>query len=109
MPAVILLLEPIVVIVLLPLPTVIVEPLPFNPTVLLPFPRLTPFFDGVEKSFAIQAGRELRVIVKPDEIDDLAAYQVARDIKDKIEQTMQYPGTIKVTVIRETRAIEEAK
>ena len=64
---------------------------------------------GIEKTFAVQAGRELRVIVKPDEIDDLGAHQVARDIKDKIEQTMQYPGTIKVTVVRETRAQEEAK
>lgn len=64
---------------------------------------------GVEKTFAVQAGRELRVIVKPDEIDDLTAHKVARDIKEKIEQTMQYPGTIKVTVIRETRAQEEAR
>ena len=65
--------------------------------------------DGVEKTFAVQAGRELRVIVKPDEIDDLAAHRVARDIKEQIESNMQYPGTIKVTVIRETRAQEEAK
>lgn len=65
--------------------------------------------DGIEKTFAVQAGRELRVIVKPEEIDDLGAHKVARDIKDKIEQTMQYPGTIKVTVVRETRAQEEAK
>lgn len=65
--------------------------------------------DGVEKSFAVQAGRELRVIVKPEQIDDLAAHKMARDIKEKIESTMQYPGTIKVTVIRETRAQEEAK
>ena len=64
---------------------------------------------GVDKTFAVQAGRELRVIVKPDEIDDLASYKVARDIKEKIENEMQYPGTIKVTVIRETRAQEEAK
>ena len=66
-------------------------------------------FEGVDKSFAIQAGRELRVIVKPEQIDDLGAHQVAREIKEKIEQTMQYPGTIKVVVIRETRALEEAK
>ena len=65
--------------------------------------------DGIEKTFAVQAGRELRVIVKPEQIDDLGAHQVAREIKDKIEQTMQYPGTIKVTVVRETRAQEEAK
>jgi len=64
---------------------------------------------GVEKAYAIQAGRELRVIVKPEEVDDLTSYQIARDIKDKIEAEMQYPGTIKVTVIRETRATEEAK
>lgn len=65
--------------------------------------------DGIEKSFAVQAGRELRVIVKPDQIDDVTSYKVARDIKNKIEDTLQYPGTIKVTVIRETRATEEAK
>ena len=66
-------------------------------------------FEGVEKSYAMQAGREVRVIVKPDEIDDLTSYKIARDIKDKIESEMQYPGTIKVTVIRETRAEEIAK
>jgi ribonucrease Y len=65
--------------------------------------------DGVDKTFAMQAGRELRVIVKPDQIDDLTSYKIARDIKDRIEKEMQYPGTIKVTVIRETRATEEAK
>lgn len=65
--------------------------------------------EGVDKSFAVQAGRELRVIVKPEEIDDLGSYKVARDIKTKIENTLQYPGTIKVTVIRETRATEEAR
>lgn len=64
---------------------------------------------GVEKTFAVQAGRELRVIVKPEEVDDLTSHKIARDIKEKIESTMQYPGTIKVTVIRETRAQEEAK
>ena len=65
--------------------------------------------EGVEKTYAMQAGRELRVIVKPEEIDDLGSVKVARDIKTQIEDTMQYPGTIKVIVIRETRSIEEAK
>lgn len=65
--------------------------------------------EGVEKTFAMQAGRELRVMVKPDEIDDISSYKIAREIKDKIEDTMQYPGTIKVVVIRETRAEEVAK
>ncbi len=64
---------------------------------------------GVEKTFAVQAGRELRVIVKPEEIDDLGAHKVARDVKEKIEETMKYPGTIKITVVRETRAQEEAR
>lgn len=64
---------------------------------------------GVEKTFAVQAGRELRVAVKPEDVDDLTAHKIARDIKEKIEDTMQYPGTIKITVIRETRAQEEAK
>ena len=66
-------------------------------------------FEGIEKSFAMQAGRELRVLVKPEQIDDLKSFKIARDIKDRIEKEMQYPGTVKVTVIRETRAIEEAK
>ncbi len=65
--------------------------------------------EGVEKTFAMQAGRELRVMVKPNEIDDLSSYKIAREIKEKIEDTMQYPGTIKVVVIRETRAEEVAK
>lgn len=64
---------------------------------------------GVDKSYAMQAGRELRVMVKPKEIDDAASYKLARDIKNKIESELQYPGTIKITVIREVRAIEEAK
>ena len=64
---------------------------------------------GVDKTYAVQAGREIRVIVKPEEVDDLGSYKVARDIKTRIENEMQYPGTIKVTVIRETRATEEAK
>ena len=57
----------------------------------------------------MQAGRELRVIVKPSEVDDAKSYKIARDIKEQIEQEMQYPGTIKVTVIREIRAQEEAR
>ena len=66
-------------------------------------------FPGIEKSYAISAGREVRVFVKPQTIDDLSAIKLARDIATKIESTMQYPGTIKVNVIRETRAIEFAK
>jgi ribonuclease Y len=66
-------------------------------------------FDGVEKVYAISAGREVRVFVRPTNIDDLGAIKLARDIANKIESTMQYPGTIKVNVIRETRAIEFAK
>ena len=64
---------------------------------------------GVEKTFAMQAGRELRVIVRPEEVDDLESYKIARNIKDRVEEEMQYPGTIKVVVIRETRAEEIAK
>jgi ribonuclease Y len=66
-------------------------------------------FDGVERSFAVQAGREVRILVRPDEIDDLSAGRLARDIVKKIEDSLTYPGQIKVTVIRETRAIEYAK
>ena len=66
-------------------------------------------FDGVDKTYAMQAGREVRVIVKPDEVDDLTSFKIAREMKEKIEAEMQYPGTIKITVIRETRASEEAK
>jgi ribonuclease Y len=66
-------------------------------------------FDGIDKAYAISAGREIRVIVKPQSIDDLSAIKLARDIATKIESTMQYPGTIKVNVVRETRAIEYAK
>lgn len=66
-------------------------------------------FDGVEKSFAIQAGREIRIIVKPDSVDDVSSVKLARDIVKRIEAEMEYPGQIKVTVVRETRAIEYAK
>ena len=66
-------------------------------------------FEGVEKTYAMQAGRDLRVMVKPEDVDDAKAYKLARDIKNKIEAEMQYPGTIKITVIRETRVQEEAR
>ena len=66
-------------------------------------------FKGVSQSYAIQAGREVRIIVRPEEIDDLASTRLARDVAKKVEETMQYPGQIKVTVIRETRAIDFAK
>ncbi|HTK39905.1 MAG TPA: ribonuclease Y [Patescibacteria group bacterium] len=66
-------------------------------------------FQGIDKAYAISAGREVRVIVRPEKIDDLSSIKLARDIATKIESTMQYPGTIKVNVIRETRATEYAK
>ena len=66
-------------------------------------------FEGIDKSYAISAGREVRVFVRPQNVDDLSAIRLARDIATKIESTMQYPGTIKVNVIRETRAVEFAK
>ena len=66
-------------------------------------------FEGIEKAYAISAGREIRVFVRPERIDDLSAIKLARDIATKIESSMQYPGTIKVNVIRETRAVEFAK
>jgi ribonuclease Y len=66
-------------------------------------------FDGVNQSYALQAGREVRIIVKPEDIDDLSAIRLSKDIAKKIEESMQYPGQIKVTVIRETRAVDYAK
>ena len=64
---------------------------------------------GVEKTFAIQAGREIRVIVNPEEVDDTKTYKIAKEVKNKIEETMQYPGNIKVNVIREVRAVKVAR
>ena len=66
-------------------------------------------FEGVEKTFAVQAGREIRVIVKPESIDDIAAVQLSRDLTKEIESQMEYPGQIKVVIIRETRVIDYAK
>jgi ribonuclease Y len=71
--------------------------------------KIADSFPGVEKSFAVQAGREVRILVRPEEIDDLASMRLARDIVRKIEESLTYPGQIKVTVIRETRAVEYAK
>ena len=66
-------------------------------------------FSGVEKSYAISAGREIRVFVTPDKIDDLGAQKLARDVAKRIEEELKYPGEIKVTVIRENRVTEYAK
>src|SRR5207237_10252649 len=66
-------------------------------------------FEGVEKSFAIQAGREIRIIVKPEAIDDSQAQVIARDIAKRHEGALSYPGTVKLTVLRETRVVEFAK
>ena len=66
-------------------------------------------FEGVEKSFAIQAGREVRIMVKPEDIDDIEAASLARNVVKKIEENLVYPAAIKVTVIRETRSVDVAK
>jgi ribonuclease Y len=71
--------------------------------------RIAESFTGVEKSFAIQAGREVRIVVKPEQVDDLSALRMARDVSQRIQEEMTYPGEIKVTVIRETRAVDYAK
>ena len=75
----------------------------------IPLTALTRAFSGVEKSFAIQAGREIRIMVKPEEVNDDNAVLIARDIVKRIESELEYPGQIKVNVIRETRAVEFAK
>ena len=66
-------------------------------------------FKGVQQAFAIQAGREVRIIVKPEAVDDLACVELSREIAQKVEDSLQYPGQIKITVIRETRSVEYAK
>ncbi|MBR2627021.1 MAG: HD domain-containing protein, partial [Peptococcaceae bacterium] len=66
-------------------------------------------FDGVDKSFAIQAGREIRIMVKPDKVDDAGAVKLSRDIVKRIEKELEYPGQIKVVVVRETRSVDYAK
>ena len=66
-------------------------------------------FPGVEKAFAVQAGRELRVVVRPEAIDDAAAHQLARQMARKIEEVLLYPGQIRITVVREMRCVEYAK
>jgi ribonuclease Y len=66
-------------------------------------------FPGVEKSYAIQAGRELRVIVEPEQVNDATAVLLARDVANRIEQDMEYPGQVQVTVVRESRAVEYAR
>jgi ribonuclease Y len=71
--------------------------------------RIANSFEGVEKSFAIQAGREVRIIVKPEQVDELGAQQLVRDVARKIEENMDYPGQIKIVVVRETRVVDYAK
>jgi ribonuclease Y len=66
-------------------------------------------YEGVSQTYALQAGREVRIIVKPEDVDDYQASKIARDVARQIEETMQYPGQIKVTVLRETRVSEFAK
>jgi ribonuclease Y len=71
--------------------------------------KIAASFPGVEKAFAVQAGRELRVFVQPDRVDDEQAYTLARNLASRVENELQYPGQIRITVIRETRCIEVAK
>jgi len=71
--------------------------------------KIAASFPGVEKAFAVQAGRELRVFVQPDQVDDEKAYALARSLASKVENELQYPGQIRITVIRETRCVELAK
>jgi len=71
--------------------------------------RIADSFEGVEKAFAIQAGREVRIIVRPDRVDDLLSLRMARDVAQRIQEEMTYPGEIKVTVIRETRSVDYAR
>ena len=66
-------------------------------------------FDGVDHSYALQAGREVRIMVTPEKVDDLSAIRLSKNVARKIEESMQYPGQVKVTVIRETRAVDYAK
>ena len=73
------------------------------------FIRRSSGFDGVDSCYAIQAGREIRVMVKPDKVDDVASIALAHDIAKKIEAELEYPGQIKTTIIRETRVVDYAK
>ena len=66
-------------------------------------------FEGVEKVYAVQAGREVRILVRPDQVDDATAKSIARDVVKRIEEQLSYPGQIRVTVIRETRAVDYAR